>query len=462
MRLTIFATLFMAMWATAPNCVAQIITEDANAPFGWAVCSSMTSGDDYKLTGGGVSTSDNTITLKANGTNDMRNAIRNAVDNYSIIILDGSDGAFVISKSVDIEKLTGKTIVGINNACLTTQFKITEGIRAALDAAGVKSKSTSSGTGGTLYKSDGVTSKGSVGEACELATRQTIINQTKDDNENYRKSGIFNVSGCENIIIRNITFEGPGSVDVGGYDLISQTNSKHIWVDHCEFIDGMDGNYDITNSSDFTTVSWCVFRYTERSYVHMNTNLVGSSDSEDAAYLNTTFANNIWGNGCDQRMPMARAGNIHLINNYYNCAGNSAAINPRKNSEFLIEGNYFESGVNKKFSASSDAISYQFVDNYNLSASGKGTTTVPYKYTKIAASKVPAVITLGAGATLADPLVIGDVSTPIDETESIDEVVGIEYYSIDGRRLNELKSGVVIVKRVLASGKSKCVKTIIK
>ena len=45
-------------------------------------------------------------------------------------------------------------------------------------------------------------------------------------------------------------------------------------------------------------------------------------------------------------MPMARVGKIHMLNNYYDCTGNgSNAINPRKNSEFLIEGNYFEKNV---------------------------------------------------------------------------------------------------------------------
>ena len=85
---------------------------------------------------------------------------------------------------------------------------------------------------------------------------------------------------------------------------MSFRGTKNCWVDHCEFVDGMDGNFDITQKSDFNTVSWCTFSYSARSYMHQNTNLVGGSDSEATGYLNTTFAFNHWGDGCLARMPM--------------------------------------------------------------------------------------------------------------------------------------------------------------
>lgn len=227
---------------------------------------------------------------------------------------------------------------------------------------------------------------------------------------------------------------------------ITCTGTTHLWVDHCEFTDGQDGNFDITNSADFVTVSWCTFGYTERAYDHMNTNLVGSSDSENKDKLNVTFAFNIWGPGCNQRMPMARAGNIHLLNNYYNCAGASATVNPRKNSEFLIEGNYFETGVTKVFSQSG-AIAYQFKDNTYKSASqpsGKGTVTMPYQYTAIPSTEVPGLLTsaTGAGATLTDPLAIG--TTGIESTTtSILNRKGI-IYNLSGQQVDSNYRGIVI------------------
>ncbi len=394
---------------------AQLSEYDANAPMGWAVCSSMTSGDDYDLVGGGDGSS---VTLVSTG-GDMRSTIVNAIKNNDVIILDGVNGDFVVSATMELKDLSNKTIVGVNNARLCTEFYVTEEIIAALDKAGVKDMS-STGGGGTLSNGQ------SVGEEREYGTRQTLINLLNDPDEAYRDAGIFYISGCENIILRNMQLVGPGPIDVGGDDLVSIINgSHHIWVDHCDLTDGIDGNLDVTVKSDFVTVSWCTFSYTERAYDHMNSNLVGGSDSASAQgenNLNITWANNIWGEGCDQRMPMARFGTIHLINNYYNCPGNSAGINARKNSEFLIENNYFEKGVKKIFSESGSK-AYNFSGNVfveDFTAANKGTVNVPYRYTVYPALDVPATLThvnTGAGATLSDPLTIG-ASTSSDPSDA--------------------------------------------
>lgn len=388
---------------------AQLSPYDINSPFGWATCTSMTSGDDYELTGGNGGT---TITLTGGTGKEMRSTIVNAIKNYDIIIFDGSAGDFVVSATMDFKQLSDKTIVGINNARICTEFYVTNQITVALDEAGVSDMS-STGGGGTLSNGE------KVSEEREYNTRQTLIDLLGDEDEAYRDAGLFSFSGCENIIIRNLALVGPGPIDVGGDDLVSLTNgSKHFWIDHCNFTDGIDGNLDITLKSDFTTVSWCIFAYTERAYDHMNSNLVGSNDtasSQGEDNLNVTWANNIWGEGCKQRMPMARFGTIHLMNNYYNCPGNSAGVNARKNSEFLIENNYFAAGVKKIFSEA-DSKAYNFSGNIfteSFSASNKGEVTVPYQYTLYAALDVPAALTdtdTGAGATLNNPLDIGNAS----------------------------------------------------
>lgn len=415
----------------------QLSEYDLNRPFGWTNCQSLTT-DGYNTIGGGNGTS---ITLTSTGE-DMRTEITNAIKNNDIVILDGSKGDFIISYSMDISKLSNKTIVGINDARLCSEFYITEEITKLLDNAGVKSASTSSGTGGTL------TNGSSVSEACEYKTRQTLIDYTGDSKETYRKAGIFNLKNCTNFILRNIKFVGPGSCDVGGYDLISSTGTTHLWVDHCEFTDGIDGNFDITKGSDFVTVSWCTFSYTDRSYNHQNCCLIGSSDSDtgDLNKLNVTFANCLWGEGVNARMPMARFGNIHMVNNYYNCAGNgSAAINPRKNSEFLIEGNYFESNV--KAFAQSSAKAYVWNDNINNGkndGSTKGTVSLPYSYTAFDAVNVPTVINTYAGATLIDPLTISNASPINGIIRNAEYIVEgntiycdgyIEVYNINGRKV---------------------------
>lgn len=410
-KLTLLAIAVLSLWIAAS---AQLSTHDYNAPFGWATCQSMASGDSYNLTGGGDGS---VTTLSATGS-DMRTAITKAIKEYDVVILDGSMGDFIISSTLDLKELTNKTIVGINDARICTQFYVTDEIKSALDEVGVKEMS-SSGGGGTL-------SNGKyVGEEREYYTRKTLMELLDDSKETYRDAGLFYLSGCENIIIRNLHLVGPGPIDVDGDDLMSIINgSKHIWIDHCNFTDGIDGNLDITVKSDFITISWCTFAYTSRAYDHMNSNLIGSSDSaseQGENNLNVTWANNIWGEGCKQRMPMVRFGNVHLMNNYYNCPNNSAGINARKNSELLIENNFFEAGVKKIFSEG-EAKAYNWDGNIfteNFTATNRGSVDVPYQYTLYAALDVPEVVSdphNGAGATLDNPL---DISQrEIAETET--------------------------------------------
>ena len=378
---------------------------DQNKPFGFCTRSSRTDAAcTYNITGGGCYSypipSDfkgKVIVLKSNGQ-DMKKDIQNAIKQNDVIIFDGSDGDFMVSSNIYVEG-GNKTLLGINNARLCTKWYVTNDIITALNKAGVPNMSTHDG-GGMLPNGQFVR------EETEYNTRKIIIELTGDQSESYRRSGILTVRQ-ENIIIRNITFVGPGSIDVGGSDLLSFNGAKHCWVDHCAFSDGMDGNFDITQSSDFNTVSWCTFSYTERSYMHQNTNLIGYSDHEPTGFLNTTFAFNWWGQGCVQRMPMIRVGKIHMLNNYFSCTTAGNCINPRKNSEVLIEGNYFEKGVRRYYSQN-DAISVTWADSNHAEEPNKagqpisiGTpVTVPYNYSVAPYADVPAAVKKHAGATL--------------------------------------------------------------
>lgn len=379
-----------------------ILTElpkaDLNAPFGWATCNTM-EGGSFPVAGGKSVTAPKTIVLKSN-RKDQREEILKAILENDIIVFDGSEGDFIMSEIIRLNALSHKTLVGINQARICTQFSVSKEIQEQLTAANVPEASTS-GNGGTLSNGQ------RVGEEAEFLTRKMLLE--KYGNENYRNAGLFYIAKCSDIIIRNLKLVGPGSIDVGGADLLSCVESNHVWVDHCDFTDGMDGNFDITRSSDFCTVSWCTFSYTDRSYMHQNTNLVGSSDREPTGHLNITFAYNVWGRNCRARMPMARAGHLHMLNNYYDCKGNlTPCINPRKNSHFLIEGNYFEKGVTRIF-AQKDAIAYVWSDdNVAVEAFERpenlGEMTVPYSYNVQPAKELPALLTAHAGATLADSL----------------------------------------------------------
>ena len=426
---------------------AQTTVHDLQEPIGFCTQSSRTTDTPYDVTGGGCHVypvegvpQDEVITLTSSG-GDMRSDIEAAIRDYSVIVFDGAGGDFSVSGTITLEGIANKTLLGINNARLCTAWHATQEMIDALNAAGVPDMSTSSGTGGVL--SNGTEVK----EQAEFSTRQIIIDLTGDTEEVYRKSGIFCFKDCQNLIVRNLTFRGPGSIDVGGDDLMSFRGTKNCWVDHCEFVDGMDGNFDITQKSDFNTVSWCTFSYSVRSYMHQNTNLVGGSDSEATGYLNTTFAFNHWGDGCLARMPMARVGKIHMLNNYYTCTGGNNYINPRKNSEFLVEGNYFAAGVESIYTQA-DATAVTWADNNYVAeksadkpSSLGATVTVPYTYDVADAETVPAEVGTYAGATLFRER--GE-ATGVRQAKNVPQARQ-ECYDLAGRRAGKNAHGVIIV-----------------
>lgn len=430
------------------------VIDKTNKPFGFVTATDRNNPmmvDASNITGGGALTIEkamelaaandvNVITLQSDGSTPMDSVIMKAIATKKVIILDGGGISkdFIVREVMKFSDLSGKTIVGINGARLCTEFFLTERYKYLLDNAGVKGASTAAGTGGTFKYKNG--KEVTINEQEEYLTRLTLYNAVEDawekkakadnggtlpqnfqykNSEPYINAGIFAFSNCNNFVIRNLKFVGPGSVDVGGYDLMGiASKSHHFWVDHCEFTDGIDGNFDITNESDFITVSWCKFSYTERAYAHENTNLVGSSDDydgpgklyNDVNKLNITFAYNEWGKGCDGRMPMARFGKIHMLNNYYTCNGNTQnAMNPRKQSEFLIEGNLWDKSITKTYKEDG-ALNVTWGDGNTIkSASGtvgtnKGTqpVTVPYQYNGLIldVNKLPEILSLNGGAVL--------------------------------------------------------------
>jgi pectate lyase len=107
------------------------------------------------------------------------------------------------------------------------------------------------------------------------------------NNKDKSKGGIIKFSeDCENIIMRNLTFEGPGSYDVDGGDALALQGSQRIWIDHCDIRDGLDGNLDCTNGSNYVTITWTKFSYLKPPTAggsggandHRFSNLWGSSD----------------------------------------------------------------------------------------------------------------------------------------------------------------------------------------
>ena len=233
-------------------------------------------------------------------------------------------------------------------------------------------------------------------------------------------SGILFVKKFSNIVIRNLTFVGPGAYDCDGNDLLCFENVTNAWVDHCDFQDGCDGNFDNKHNTDNVTVSWCRFRYLKAprsggsggSDDHRFTNLLGASSSDapsDGTY-NFTWAYCWWDEGCKERMLRCRNASLHFLNCYWNSSVANYYIGP-ENADCYIEGCTFEGNpVTKKI----------FYQNYNgkngakfinctatkglpANVTNRTVVTPSYSYAALSAAEAKTAVTnatCGAGATL--------------------------------------------------------------
>ena len=369
------------------------------APWGWATCSDET-GTAYILNGGNFSNS-STITLTALGDGKTDDAqIKQAIAKNDIIIFDGSNGDFTIGETMKLSSTKNKTIIGINNARLCTKFYLTADDIAYLKAQGLEGLSSTNQHTGTLPDGTTVTC-----DERAFFTKKAIMELQYQKTGSYtlpNKSGIFHIeTSSENIIIRNLSLIGPGAVDIDGADLITN-QGKHVWIDHCTFVDSQDGALD-SKVCDWATYTYNHFYYTDRSYSHAYTCGCGWVSNHEMV-IHMTFACNIWGQKCMRRLPQADDCFIHLVNNYHNCPGNSVGMTINSYSKALVEGNYAAAGVNKPLDGSGANRNVTAKDNSFANSQAGSVVSVPYNYTKIAAADVPATLTgnEGAGATLGN------------------------------------------------------------
>lgn len=370
-------------------CLATVIPSYANTrqAEGWATCSSIYTSDDFEMTGGGDGS---LIVLRSDGS-DMRTTILDAIMTHDVIVFDGSRGAFDMSASISLPTVKNRTFVGVNGATFRTMWSVSQEIRHLLDSLDVKSLSSNpiDSLGGNL--SNGTY----VHEQCERAVRQALIDFYDDQTEPYRNSGVFRMNGCSNIIIRNLAFDGPGCIDLGAADLITLDGCDHIWIDHCRFTDGMDGNVDIINNCDFITVSDSHFRYTEKAYNHPLSNLTGGTELTDGSPQknNISWIRCFWDAGCGGRMPWTGLGIHHLLNCYWDCIG-GCSIDAHSLSKLLIENCYFTNRVGKALAIRDNNV---LVDCRKTIWAGKtppitnATVNVPYSYDVMDVLSVPGI-----------------------------------------------------------------------
>lgn len=364
------------------------------APWGWATCADE-SGAAYTLSGG-CFTDATIVTLQALGNGQADDTqIKQAIAQNDIIVFDGSNGDFIINEYMKISA-KNKTLVGINNARLCTKFFLTADDIAYLKAQNLDQYSSTDQYTGTLPDGTEITC-----DKRAFFTKKAMMELQHQKTGVYslpNKSGVFSIEpAAENIIIRNLSLIGPGAVDIDGVDLITN-QGQHVWIDHCTFQDSQDGALD-SKRCDWSTYTYNYFYYTSRSYSHAYTCGCGWADGQMTLHL--TFASNLWGEGCQRRLPQCGDCYVHLVNNYYNCPGNSVCITINDNCKALVENNYAASGVNSPLTGSGNRSVTVSGNSFNATSIGS-TVTVPYQYSKIVAADVPANLTgeEGAGATL--------------------------------------------------------------
>jgi pectate lyase len=177
----------------------------------------------------------------------------------------------------------------------------------------------------------------------------------------------LHVDKADNVIVRNLAFvdaadcfplwdptDGSAGNWNSAYDNVSVTGSTHVWVDHNTFTDGgnpdsaqpvhfgrpyqvHDGALDITNASNFLTVSW------NRFADHDKTMLIGSTNNpaNDRGKLNVTVHHNHFRDVL-QRLPRVRFGQVHVYDNLYELpASLSYALGVGVESAIVAESNVF-------------------------------------------------------------------------------------------------------------------------
>lgn len=293
------------------------------------------------------------------------------------------------------------------------------------------------------------------------------------------ETGILQLSSCKNIILRNLIFKSAGAYDIDGNDNLTIAGSTYIWVDHCDFQDGVDGNFDCVNGSDNICVTWCRFRYLIEPWAggsggaddHRNCDLWGNSDSrsEDNGHLRTTFANCWWDEGCSERMPRVRYGQVHIQNCLYSSSNAHYCIGYGYKSNIYVENNAFTSAATKKtpwknYAMKSGKKDYNITTVGNLNAgdfqskSGSAEYFIPSAHYTLKAydsSMVEEVLTNpenGAGATL-------DITSMTDGIENTTasaaaHPVSITYYNMDGTEIASPVPGINIMKMTYADGRT--------
>lgn len=227
-------------------------------------------------------------------------------------------------------------------------------------------------------------------------------------------TGGLEINGESNIIIQNLAIQGNGEGQTPEDTFNIEGESHHIWIDHCDIQDAGDDLIGITEGSDFITISWTRFSFTDAAHTHRWAGLVSggsTSGATDTGKMNTTWHHNWFASLVNQAMPRALFGKSHIFNNYYNAADNRYCIGAGSFAGILIENNYFQDVNDPHIFADTNPTVITATGNVYDNTSGDQDTgaqdnsgeadpfpsPAPYAYSLDAAENVPALVTQCVG-----------------------------------------------------------------
>jgi pectate lyase len=259
-------------------------------------------------------------------------------------------------------------------------------------------KSAAGSTSPMIIKVSGII-KGN--EGVTVRSNKTIIglSGSKLDGPGLK---MYNVS---NIIVKNMTIINSSASDA----ITIKDRTHHVWIDHCTFsTPKYDGLVDITQESDYITISWSKFSNASL------TSLVGGSETNtaDKGKLRVTYHHNYFLNTLE-RSPSLSFGTGHVFNNYYEHTisypvGQGYGIAARMGAHIYTENNYFRNIKGAPIVTIGTVLGYiggASTNIYSSCAANKIKTSASswrpsysYKTQLIAASNVPTAVKAGAGA----------------------------------------------------------------
>jgi len=176
------------------------------------------------------------------------------------------------------------------------------------------------------------------GEQIRVSSNKTVLGA--DANSGLFGGGL-GMTKVSNVIVRNLTIAKPNTD--GAIDAIHIEKSHQIWIDHCDLSSTggtgtYDGLVDISDHSDFVTVSWTHY------HDHKDSGLVGRSDSsaaaaEDAGTEHVTYDHDWFENLTTG--PRIRVGTVHVLNGFFQQVTNYGVAST-DGATVLIEASAFQ------------------------------------------------------------------------------------------------------------------------